>query len=183
MIGPEQRSVEEPVAESTVRGPRDGFTESLGVNLPLIRKRLKTPDLKVAGMTVGSYSRTEVAVVYIKGIADPALAGEIKRRIEGMRIEGLLESESIEEWISDNPVSPFPQLLSTERPDVVCANLLEGRIAILIDGTPFALVAPVSLFSMLQSPEDYYQNILSSSFIAGFAMFFSSCRCCFRRLT
>ncbi|RIE03191.1 spore germination protein [Cohnella faecalis] len=165
MIGPEQRSVEEPVAESTVRGPRDGFTESLGVNLPLIRKRLKTPDLKVAGMTVGSYSRTEVAVVYIKGIADPALAGEIKRRIEGMRIEGLLESESIEEWISDNPVSPFPQLLSTERPDVVCANLLEGRIAILIDGTPFALVAPVSLFSMLQSPEDYYQNILSSSFI------------------
>nr|WP_158594185.1 spore germination protein [Cohnella faecalis] len=87
----------------------------MGVNLPLIRKRLKTPDLKVAGMTVGSYSRTEVAVVYIKGIADPALAGEIKRRIEGMRIEGLLESESIEEWISDNPVSPFPQLLSTER--------------------------------------------------------------------
>ncbi|MGG1554237.1 spore germination protein [Paenibacillus ferrarius] len=165
LIKLDHRQVEEPVAESTVRGPREGFTEGIGVNLPLIRKRLKTPDLKTVSTTVGSYSKTEVIILYIKNLANPKLVMEIRRRLESIQAKGILESEMIEEWISDNPFSPFPQLLSTERPDVVCANLLEGRVAILIDGTPFALVAPVGLFSLLQSPEDYYQNIIVSTFI------------------
>ncbi|MEI7024204.1 spore germination protein [Paenibacillus sp. y28] len=161
----EQRGVEEPVAESTVRGPREGFTESLGVNIPLLRRRLKSPNLKMQHMTIGAYSKTQVTLVYIKGIAAPSLIEEMKSRIARIRLDGVLESETIEEWISDNPYSPFPQMLPTERPDVVCANLLEGRAALLVDGTPFALIAPVSLFSMLQSPEDYYQNIMMSTFI------------------
>jgi spore germination protein KA len=165
LVKPEQRSVEEPIAESTVRGPRDGFTEALGVNLPLLRQRLKTPNLKMIRLTLGRFTKTDIVLVYLKGMARPELVSEVRRRLELVQSDGILESEMIEEWISDNPFSPFPQMLPTERPDVVCANLMEGRIAILIDGTPFALVAPISLFSMLQSPEDYYQNVLSSTFL------------------
>jgi spore germination protein KA len=116
-------------------------------------------------LTLGRFTKTDIVLVYMKGMARPELVSEVRRRLELVQSDGILESEMIEEWISDNPFSPFPQMLPTERPDVVCANLMEGRIAILIDGTPFALVAPISLFSMLQSPEDYYQNVLSSTFL------------------
>ncbi|OXM85766.1 spore germination protein [Paenibacillus rigui] len=165
MIKITQRNVEEPAAESTIRGPREGFTESLGVNLPLIRRRIKSPELKLVNLTVGTYTKTQITLAYMKNLADPHLVAEMKSRIERIRINGVLESEMIEEWIADNPYSPFPQALPTERPDVVCANLLEGRLAVLIDGTPFVLVAPIGLFSLLQSAEDYYQNIFMSTFI------------------
>ncbi|WP_079412433.1 spore germination protein [Paenibacillus ferrarius] len=160
-----QRTVEEPVAESTIRGPREGFTESIGVNIPLIRRRIKSPELKMINMTIGTYTKTQITLAYMKNLADPHLVAEMKLRIERIRIHGVLESEMIEEWISDNPYSPFPQVLPTERPDVVCANVLEGRLAVLIDGTPFVLIAPVGLFSLLQSAEDYYQNVIMSTFI------------------
>ncbi|OAS21619.1 spore germination protein [Paenibacillus oryzisoli] len=160
-----QRNVEEPVAESTIRGPREGFTESLKVNIPLIRRRIKSPELKMVNMTIGTYTKTQITLVYMKNLADPQLVAEMKMRIERIRIHGVLESEMIEEWISDNPYSPFPQVLPTERPDVLCANVLEGRLAVMIDGTPFALIAPMGLFSLLQSAEDYYQNVIMSTFI------------------
>lgn len=160
-----QRNVEEPVAESTIRGPREGFTESLGVNIPLIRRRIKSPELKMVNLTVGTYTKTQIMLIYMNNLADPHLVEEMKMRLLRIRTDGALESEMIEEWISDNPYSPFPQVLPTERPDVVCANVLEGRLAVLIDGTPFALIAPIGLFSLLQSAEDYYQNIYMSTFI------------------
>ncbi|MGP7818020.1 spore germination protein [Niallia sp. 01092] len=161
----EQRSIEEPQSESLVRGPREGFIESLGVNLSLIRRKVKSPLLKTESMTIGKYTSTNIAIAYIKGIAEEGLLEEVKSRLNQIEIDSVLESGYIEELIEDNSYSPFPQILNTERPDVVAAHLLEGRVAILVDGTPFVLIAPISFFSLLQSSEDYYQRFFISSVI------------------
>ncbi|MBP3039688.1 spore germination protein [Bacillaceae bacterium Marseille-Q3522] len=161
----EKRSIEEPTAESVVRGPREGFIESIGVNTALIRRKIKTPLLKMLALKVGKYTNTDVVIAYIEGIADQTLIQELKNRLQRIEIDSVLESGYIEEMIEDNPNSPFPQLINTERPDVAAANLLEGRAAILIDGTPFVLIAPISFVSLLQSSEDYYQRSLISSSI------------------
>lgn len=154
----EKRSVEEPTGESVIRGPREGFTESIGVNTSLIRRRLRTPQLKMKSMKIGRLTQTEVIIAYIEGIADPTLIEEANNRLNRIDIDGILESGYIEEFIEDNPSSPFPQILNTERPDIAVSSLLEGRVVILVDGTPFVLVAPVTLYSFLQSSEDYYQR-------------------------
>ncbi|MEW9673361.1 spore germination protein [Ammoniphilus sp. 3BR4] len=156
----EKRSIEEPTAESVIRGPREGFTESLGVNASLIRRKIRSPKLKMKSMKVGRLTQTEMIVAYVDGIADPTLIEEINNRLKRIDIDGILESGYIEEMIEDNPFSPFPQLLNTERPDVAVSNLLEGRVVILIDGTPIVLVAPTTLYSLLQSSEDYYERFL-----------------------
>lgn len=156
----EKRSVEEPTAESTVRGPRDGFTETLGVNTSLLRRKLRSPKLKMKSMQVGRYTQTEVIIAFIQDIADKSLIEEVINRVQRIDIDGILESGYIEEMIEDYPFSPFPQILSTERPDVAVSSLLEGRVVILVDGTPFALIAPTTLYSLLQSSEDYYQRFI-----------------------
>lgn len=161
----EKRAIEEPSSEVVIRGPHEGFTETLRINTSQMRRIIKSPLLKMETMTIGEYTRTKVVVAYIEGIADAALVEEIKHRLERIRIDGILESGYIEEMIEDNPYSPFPQILSTERPDVICGSLLEGRAAILVEGTPVALVAPITLFSLMQSAEDYYQRFWMSSFI------------------
>ncbi|QHW33195.1 spore germination protein [Paenibacillus rhizovicinus] len=161
----EKRSIEEPGAESVVRGPREGFTETISVNRSMLRRKIKTPALKMLPFRIGRQTQTEVNIVYIEGIAGEALVAEAQERITGIDIDGILESGYLEGLIEDNPFSPFPQMQATERPDVICAGLLEGRIAILVDGTPFVLVAPTTLFSMLQSPEDYYQRFYIGTLI------------------
>ncbi|MCA0755945.1 spore germination protein [Paenibacillus sp. N4] len=167
------RAVEEPSAESTVRGPREGFTENLSINLSLLRKRMKTPSLKLITTTKGQYTNTEIVLAYVEGIIDPALIKEVQSRLRKLKLEGVLESHYIEKGLADEQFSPFPQMLATERPDVVAANLLEGRFALLIDGTPFSLIAPVSIFSMLQSPEDYYENKYMSLSVRWMRYFFA----------
>src|SRR5690606_26863857 len=116
-------------------------------------------------MKIGKYTKTTVAIAYIEGIAAPLLIAEIIKRLERIEIDGILESGYIEEMIEDNPYSPFPQIMSTERPDVVCANLLEGRVAILVEGTPFTLIAPISFISLIQTQEDYYQRYMIGTVI------------------
>jgi hypothetical protein len=161
----EKRSIEEPVGESVIRGPREGFTESLGTNLSLLRRKIRSPQLKTKSMKIGEYTQTEVVISYIEGIAEQTLIQEVETRLNRIKIDGILETNYIEELIEDNPYSPFPQVLNTERPDVVAANLLEGRVAILQDGTPFVLIVPVSFYSLLQSTEDYYQRALMSTVV------------------
>ena len=135
------------------------------MNTTLIRRRLKTPDLKLEYMKIGRHSRTDVAISYVQGICEPELVQEVKRRLSQIELDGIMGSSYIEEFIEDNPYSPFPQMQYTERPDVVCASLLEGRVAILVDGTPIALLAPVTFFMLMQSAEDYYQRFISSTWI------------------
>ncbi|MED4225016.1 spore germination protein [Neobacillus cucumis] len=161
----EKRAVEEPIAESVVRGPRDGFTETLGVNISLLRRKLKSPDLKWKKTTLGKYSQTQIVYMYMKGIADDTLVEEVHNRLNRIDIDGILESGYIEEFLEDDPYSPFPQMISTERPDSAAAHLLEGRVVILTDGTPFALIGPVTFYSLLQSPEDYYQRFMIGTLI------------------
>jgi len=154
----EQRSVEEPSAESVLRGPREGFIETMRTNIAMLRRRIRSPKLKVITMRIGTRSRTPVAVIYIEDIAKPSLVREMLSRLNRIEIEDVLETSYIEEWIEDNKYSPFPQLLSTERPDVACSYLMEGRVVVMVDGTPTVLVAPTTFLSLLQTPEDYYER-------------------------
>ncbi|WP_332631358.1 spore germination protein [Halalkalibacter flavus] len=159
----ESRSVEEPATESVIRGPRDGFTENLRTNTSLIRRRLKTHQLKMEAMKVGRLSKTDLVITYLDGIADESMVAEVRERIGRIDIDAILESGYIEELIEDNPYSIFPQVQYTERPDKVTGNLLEGKVGIIIDNTPFALIVPVTFYGMLMSSEDYYERYLIST--------------------
>lgn len=161
----EKRAIDEPVAEGSVRGSREGFTESIDISTSLLRRIIKSPALKMKSMSIGKYTQTNVILSYIEGIAEQSLIDEITARLNRIEIDGVLESEYIEEMIEDNPYSPFPQIMTTERPDTACSNLLEGRAVILVDGTPFCLIAPVSFFSLIQSHEDYYQRFMVGTLI------------------
>lgn len=156
--GWDTRGIGEPESEMLVRGPREGFTENLITNTSMLRRRLRNPNLVMERLNVGRLSHTEVMIAYVKGIVDPDIVSEVKRRLQRIDIDGVLESSYLEEYIEDFPYSPFPQVLHTERPDRVAAALLEGRVAILTDGTPFALIVPATVISFLQSPEDYYER-------------------------
>ncbi|MDH4617673.1 spore germination protein [Brevibacillus sp. AY1] len=160
-----RRGVEEPQTESVVRGPRDGFCETLMVNASLVRFRLKDPNLRVRHMIVGQRTQTDIFVLYIEGLAHPPIVEEIISRLEKLNLDAVLESGYIEQMIQDNRYSPFPQIQNTERPDKVVANLLEGKVGILVDGTPFALIAPSVFSQFYQSPEDYYERFYIASLI------------------
>ncbi|MEH7335120.1 spore germination protein [Neobacillus drentensis] len=161
----EQRSIEEPASEATVLGPREGFTENVTTNISMIRRRLKTSKLKFEMMKVGKLSNTGVVITYLEGIAEPSILEEVRSRIERIEIDAIEDSGYILEFIEDQPFSVFPQILQTERPDRVVGNLLEGRIAIIVDNSPFALIVPVTFFQMMNSPEDYFGRFIMTTFI------------------
>ncbi|MFC5649397.1 spore germination protein [Paenibacillus solisilvae] len=160
-----ERTVSEPTTESVVRGPKDAFTESIRTNTALIRRKIRYPDLWLETKTVGRISQTDVGIMYVKGLADESIVDEVRNRIGSIDIDGILESGYIEESIQDTTFSPFPTIYNSERPDVIAAELLEGKVAILVDGTPFVLVVPALLISFMHSPEDYYQRYDISSLI------------------
>lgn len=168
----ESRSVEEPATEAVIRGPREGFTESLRTNTSLIRRRLKTPQLKMEALKVGQLSKTDLVITYLDSIADESLVAEVRERISRIDIDAILESGYIEELIEDNPYTIFPQVQYTERPDKVVGNLLEGKVGIIIDNTPFALTVPVTFYEMLQASEDYYGRYIISTMIRWIRLLF-----------
>lgn len=159
------RSMEEPSSEPLVRGPRISFNETLSDNTGILRLRVANPNLTMIHYELGKQSKKSAVIVYINGIANEELVAEVKRKIEQIDIDDVPESGYIEQLIEENYLSPFPQVQSTERPDRVIAGLLEGRVAILLDGTPFALVMPVTFAMFLQSPEDYYERWIPASLI------------------
>lgn len=159
------RGPEEPNIESVVRGSREGLTENIRTNSALIRRRLKDPDLRLLSFTLGKRTQTYVSVLYIDGLMDKKILDEIKKRIEKIDIDGVLESGYIEGFIEDNTWSPFPQLQGTERPDACVAHLLEAKAVILVDGTPFALIVPAVFSQFYYSPEDYYSRFLMATFV------------------
>ncbi|MFD1707729.1 spore germination protein [Siminovitchia sediminis] len=163
--GGESRSIEPPATEMVVRGPRAGFVENLGTNLALLRRSLQTPDLRFKTYQMGRRSKRSLIVAYVDGVINPAIVKEVSRRLETVDIDDASESAIIEQWIEDSFLSPFPQLDSTERLDKASSALLQGKVVILLDGTPFVLIAPVVLGDMLKSPEDYYQRWISGSLL------------------
>ncbi|MFC3799713.1 spore germination protein [Cohnella sp. GCM10012308] len=155
---PKARQVEEPNVQSVVRGPREGFTEVLDWNTSMLRRKLRTPDLWMETRVIGRQSRTRVVVAYLNGVVKESVLQEVRRRLDGIDIDAVLESNYIEECIQEKQYSPFPTMFNTERPDVVAADLLEGKVCILVDGTPFVLVVPALFVQFFQSSEDYYQR-------------------------
>ncbi|MBL0385313.1 spore germination protein [Tumebacillus sp. ITR2] len=163
--GMSTRSISEPETEAVVRGPREGFIENLRTNTSLLRRKLKTPNLKMKAMVVGNQTNTSIAIAYLEGIVDPATVDEVVGRISNIQIDGVLESGYIEELIQDSTYSPFPQVQYSERPDTVAASLLEGRVAIFVDGTPFVLIVPTTFWQLLQANEDYYERFQMATLI------------------
>ncbi len=161
--GWETRSISEPLSESVVRGPREGFTESIKINLSLIRRRIRSNKLKFQFKEIGSRSKTRVCICYIEELANEKILKELFTRLENIKIDGVLETGYIEELIKDSPFSPFNTIGYTERPDVVVAKLLEGRIAVLCDGTPFVSTLPYLFIEYFQASEDYYKNYIFST--------------------
>ncbi len=161
--GAKTRNVQEPESEVVIRGPREGFNESLRVNTSMIRRKIKTNRLKMERYTIGDLTQTEVVITYIEGIAREDVLNEVRTRLSRIRTDSILESGYIEEFMQENGYSPFPTVQNTERPDSVAAGLLEGKVAIVTDGTPFVLIAPYTFWAGLQSAEDYYNPSLYSS--------------------
>ncbi len=163
--GWEKRSVTEPQAETVVRGPREGFTENLRTNTALIRRKLKSENLRVENLIVGRNTQTDICIMYLDGIADPKVIETVKYRISGLDVDSILESGYIEEYIEDAPFSPFATVGYTEKPDVVAARLLEGRVGIVVDGTPIVLTVPMLFIENFQTTEDYYTRPLYASLV------------------
>lgn len=163
--GWETRGVTEPVTETVVRGPREGFVETIRTNTALIRRKIRTPNLKFESMKIGKQTQTDVCVAYIKGIANEKIVREVKKRLEKIEIDSILESGYIESFIEDAPFSLFPTVGNSEKPDIVSAKILEGRVAILVDGTPFVLTVPYLFVEAFQNSEDYYSRAFYSSII------------------
>ncbi|HYF81098.1 MAG TPA: spore germination protein [Symbiobacteriaceae bacterium] len=163
--GWDHRSPEEPIAEPVVRGPKEGFVETAVINLVLIRRRLLDERLRTEMFTIGSRTNTTVYLVYMVELAIPELVNEVRKRLSAIHVDNILESGVLEELMEDSAYTPFPLMKATERPDVVAGELLEGKVALVIDGTPHALVAPATFVGGMQAAEDYYQRWPMATFI------------------
>ncbi|VBB06394.1 bacillus/clostridium ger spore germination protein [Lucifera butyrica] len=160
-----KRSVSEPITQEVVRGPHDAFTETIKDNIVLVRRRTRDADIKIKIIAVGRRTRTEVALIYDAYLVKPGLAEEVERRIRNIQVDKIINSAAVEEFIVDRPWSPFPQVQSIERPDALVAALYEGRVAILVDNTPYALVVPCTYNLIMQSAEDYTNPPLVASLV------------------
>jgi len=155
-IGGPKRPVQEPDAESVVRGPREGFTERMRDNLGLLRRRGRDQNLVVKFHSLGTRSRTQIATCYVSDLAGPDLVAEVSKRLDQIHVDSIQDSGQVEEFLRDSTWSPFPLVDSTERPDRAFSALMSGRVVILVDGSPFALMLPTTFPMLLTSPEDYY---------------------------
>ncbi len=169
--GWDTRGISEPTEERVLQGPREGFEESALRNFAMIRRKLLTPDLCIEKMTVGRRTGTSVFVCYLDSLADSETVSKVKDKIQNIDIDGILDVNYIIEQIRDNRNSIFKTCGTTERPDVVAGKLLEGRIAIVVDGTPVVATVPYLFSENFQSDEDYYQNYLLGT-IGRFLRFF-----------
>ncbi|MDF2524318.1 MAG: GerA spore germination protein [Clostridiales bacterium] len=162
-MGWQNRAINEPEAEKVIRGPREGFTEAIMVNLTLIRRKLETPNLKFKFMSLGIQTHTKVCICYLEGIANQKILDELYSRLNGIDMDGILDSGYVQELIKDSQFSPLDTIGYSERPDIVAAKLLEGRIAVIVDGTPIVLTIPHLFVEYFQANEDYYMNFYFSS--------------------
>jgi len=156
--GWEHRGVQEPETQTLIRGPRVGFSETLRVNTTLIRRQLRDPNLKLQTIYLGRRSKTEVCIAFVDTIVNPKILEEVRKRLQAIDVDVVMESGYLEQHIQDDWLSPFPQVHVTERPDHVVMGLLQGKVAILVDNTPFALMVPAVLKDFFISPEDYYER-------------------------
>jgi len=162
---PQGRQVEEPNTETSLRGAREGFVEDLLTNTTLIRKRIKNPNLKLEMMHLGKQTKSSICICYIKGIANEEIVREVKERLQKIKTDAILDTGIIEQYISDGRLSIFPTVGNTEKCDKLAGKLLEGRVAILCDGTPYVLTVPYLFIESIQATDDYYDHAYFASFM------------------
>ena len=159
------RGPDAPEVENTVKGPKDAFVENIRINTSLLRRHMRTPDLRIYAQVVGQRSLTNVAVVWIDGLTNPELVNRMKRRLESIDIDGLLSPSAVEEYVTGSRKTAFPLIQYTERPDRFCQGLLDGRVGLMVDGLPLAYLAPANLGYLMESMEDRSRDYISASCI------------------
>jgi len=165
MANTQYRQVSEPTSQTVIRGPKDSFVESISTNQSLIRRRIRNQNLCFEEFVIGNETQTKVHLVYVNGLANEKIIGEIRTRLNKINVSAIFESANIEDLIADKTFTVFPLALNTERPDTVTANLMEGKMAIIVDGSPFVLLVPAVFTDFFVSSEDYYHHFLIASFI------------------
>ena len=159
------RAIVEPPVSSVIKGPREGFTESFKTNITLIRRRFPTGKLVFKSLTVGRYSQTHLEICYLKGIASAKVVKEIERKIKKIDIDGIVDSSYIGKLMEDRKYSLFKQTGSTEKPDILAQKLLDGRVAVIVDGSPTVLTFPFLLIEDFYDSEDYYRRPIRTTVI------------------
>ena len=152
-----------PEVENTIKGPKDAFVETIRVNTSLLRRHLRTPDLRIVSTTIGKRSLTNVAVIWIEGITNPELVRRMMDRLDTIDIDGLISPAAVEEYITGSRITAFPLLQYTERPDRLSQGLLDGRVGLIIDGLPLAYLAPADLGYLMESSEDRSRDFITAS--------------------
>src|SRR4051794_9886468 len=159
------RQVSEPTSQTVIRGPKDSFVESISTNQSLIRRRIRNQNLRFEEFVIGNETKTKVNLVYVNGLANEKIIAEIRTRLNKINVSAVFESANIEDLIADKTFTIFPLALNTERPDTVAGNIMEGKIGIIVDGSPFVLLVPAVFTDFFVSSEDYYHHFFVSSFI------------------
>ncbi|MDQ0201506.1 spore germination protein [Neobacillus ginsengisoli] len=160
-----ERAIEDPQLEASLKGAHQGFVETGSRNIALIRRYITSRELKIKEMIVGRRGKCKVSIMYLEDVAHPEVLQELEDRIRRLDVDAILNAGELEEFIEDNTYSPFPQFISTERPDAAASHILEGRFVVMVDGSPSALVAPVTLVSFFQNVDDYGSRFLTANFI------------------
>lgn len=163
--GYEKRPVGKTLSESVVLGPQEGFVENLRTNITLIRRIVRSPMLVSEMIKVGKALPTQISMLYLEGVADPKIVNEMRRRLKGLNVNLVPGSGYLQQLIEDQPFAFFPQILQTERPDRAASMLSDGQIVLLADGSPFALVAPITLFHLLHASDDTFMRWQYGSFL------------------
>ena len=159
------RGPDSPEVENTVKGPKDAFVETIRINTSLIRRHMRTPDLRFFQTTVGRRSITNVTVAWIEGITNRELVQRMQERLASIDIDGFITPAAVEEYVTGSRATAFPLLQYTERPDRFCQGLLDGRVGLIVDGLPLAYLAPADLGYLMESPEDRNRDFISASCI------------------
>lgn len=159
------RSVEKPNNETVIRGSQEGFVENIRTNTSMLRRLINNENLIIEQLSVGKISKTDISICYMKNITNDDLVNEVRYRINNLKIDSLLNSDTLDRLIQDNTSALFPELLATERPDRASTSILEGRVVILVNGTPYALIAPAIFIDFLSSPEDLNEKHQFSNLI------------------
>ncbi len=159
----EKRSISEPTEENVVKGAKDSFIEAMRTNTALIRRRIRSEHLVIESLTVGKLSKTDMSLCYINNIVNMELVNKIREKINAIDIDNISTPAFIEEYLIENKKSVFPQIMYTQRPDRISANLSDGRVALVVDGMPFVYLLPCQLVMLMQSPEDYANHYFVGS--------------------
>ncbi len=159
----EKRGISAPEVENTVKGPKDAFVETVRSNTSLVRRHLRSPDLRLYETFVGRRSLTNITVVSLEGITNPELVERMKKRLDEIDVDGFLSPSAVEEYVTGSRTTAFPLVQYTERTDRFCQGILDGRVGLLVDGLPLGYLAPADLMYLMESPEDRGRDYLSAS--------------------